>query len=56
MDLLSLPDAAARLGVSVDVVERMIDDDTLLAIRFASGIRVLIVDTDRVSNDEPTRA
>lgn len=52
MDLLSLPDAATRLGVSVDAVERMISDDTLLAIRFASGIRVLLTDSDRVSTDE----
>jgi hypothetical protein len=46
MELLSLTDAAARLGVTTDVVERMISDDRLVALRFASGIRV-VLDDDR---------
>lgn len=45
MELLSLTDAAARLGVSTEIVARMISDDRLVALKFASGIRIVFDDS-----------
>lgn len=42
MDLLNRDEAAVRLGVSIGDVEQMICDGTLLAVRFTTGIKVLV--------------
>jgi hypothetical protein len=44
MDLLDCDTAATRLGVTVRDIEQMICDGTLFAVRFATGIRVVIDD------------
>lgn len=55
MELVSISDAASRLGVSVEAVERMIADDRLVAIRFATGVRVVLDDGDRSAAEDPAR-
>jgi hypothetical protein len=54
MELVSISDAADHLGVSVEAVERMIADDHLVAIRFATGVRVVLDERDRsAGGDRP---
>jgi excisionase family DNA binding protein len=55
MELMSISDAASRLGVSVEAVERMIADDRLVAIRFATGVRVVLDEADRSTADDRAR-
>ena len=42
MELMSRDEAATRLGVSVSDVEQMICDGILFAVRFATGVKVLV--------------
>jgi excisionase family DNA binding protein len=42
MELLSSDELAVRLGVTVSEVEQMIHDGVLFAVRFATGIKVLV--------------
>ena len=45
-NLISLPEAAARLGVSVDTIRRRINDRTLPAVRIGKYVRVRPEDVD----------
>lgn len=47
MELLSPADMAERLGVSVEQVHRMVRSGELLAVRFSTGIKVVLDDADR---------
>ena len=42
MDLLSRDEAAMRLGVTVSDIEQMICDGVLFAVRFATGVKVVL--------------
>ncbi len=42
MELMSRHDVAMRLGVSVGDVDEMIRDGILFAVRFATGVKVLV--------------
>lgn len=56
--MLNRSDAAMRLGVTLEAVQSMIDDGTLFAVRFATGVRVMLDDADLLpQNGEapPTR-
>lgn len=56
MELLSRSDAAMRLGVTLDEVDQGIEDGELFAVRFATGIRVMLDTGNRAPSNESTRS